>query len=126
MTPTLNYAVACAGNAEAQRLLVAEIRQGMANIQLRVERLSKLATGRLERDEQSLRQTVQTREMLKVELERLLREADRFGEVLERLPRVNDARATQFEEDVHDSVVEMVKARWEYLRTGGLSERRTT
>lgn len=123
LAPTLNYAVACAGYAEARRLLVAALLPSVVDLCDRFDHMivlngEKGMKGRI----RAMRNIVPRPGVSSRELRRLREDVEAFERVLSGLPEVNDVRRTQFEEDVHESAVECVRLRWEFERTGSLGE----
>lgn len=64
------------------------------------------------------------RKPMKMQLQEVQRNVARPQGLIDHLPAINDVGELQLHGDVHESTVELVRARWEYLKTGSFGGRR--
>lgn len=145
MEPTLNYAIACAGYAESRKLLVAELQSSLAEIEWQVDdlleemtatatrktkktgqhvpkRVTRIATP--QQDPAARKLVLRVREPRRTKLRRIKGDVMRLQGLVERFPSINDITEPQLHGHVHESTVELVKARWEFRRTGSFGAER--
>lgn len=63
------------------------------------------------------------RKPMKMQFQEVQRNVARLQGLIDHLPAINDVIESQLHGDVHESTVELVRARWEYLKNGSFGGR---